>query len=189
MNSKDTDDVARKKMKRPRPQVQVVVAQGGFPISSSSSSRTAARSAGRNGARSTQGGRPVADQREPVRKKTKLLDWDETYQEIRALGATAFEGKQKRQYKDEQYKFLTGREPKKQRVPLKIVRGIRKKAAERRARELEEAQKSGLVLPKQQQQQSDKKKRSSSSSRGRDAGPAPSIGFMSKGVLRLKKTP
>jgi Domain of unknown function (DUF4602) len=112
-----------------------------------------------------------------------FLDWRETAKEVRAFGATAFEGKQKRNFKDEQYKLLTGRSPKKHQVPLPIVRGIRKKAAEREKRKMEEARQAGIIIPKQQT----KKKKVDRTSQV--YGPAPSIGAVHQGVLKLKGKP
>jgi hypothetical protein len=120
----------------------------------------------------------------PSKKKQdapKLLDWHETTKEIRAYGATAFVGQQKRNYQDEQYFQLTGRHLKKQKVPLPIVRGIRKAAAKRNAKLREEAQKAGVVLPKTSQEE----KKKAADSTYRSHGPAPSIGFMKHGVYRV----
>lgn len=113
--------------------------------------------------------------------REKFLDWDETAREIHKLGATAFEGKQKRDYKDEEYERLTGRKKKHHQVPLPIVRAIAKKAAEREKKRLDEAREAGLVIPSA----AGKKKK------GRDRssdiyGPAPSIGFLKNGVLKVK---
>ncbi|KAI2504640.1 protein of unknown function (DUF4602) [Fragilaria crotonensis] len=113
--------------------------------------------------------------------REKLLDWDDTAREIHKLGATAFEGKQKRDYKDEEYERLTGRKMKHHQVPLPIVRAIAKKAAEREKKRLDEAREAGLVIPSA----AAKKKK------GRDRssdiyGPAPSIGFLKNGVLKVK---
>ena len=116
----------------------------------------------------------------PARRE-KFLDWDDTAREIHKFGATAFEGKQKRDYKDEEYERLTGRKKKHHQVPLPIVRAIAKKAAEREKKRLDEAREAGLVIPSA----AGKKKK------GRDRssdvyGPAPSIGFLKNGVLKVK---
>jgi hypothetical protein len=118
---------------------------------------------------------------------TRLLDWDETAKEVRNFGATAFEGEQKRNFKDEQYVFLTGRAPKKQRVPLPIVRGIRKAAAKRERKRVEEARQAGIVLAKPSPSKSAKSKATDRTSEL--FGPAPSIGALHKGILKLKGKP
>lgn len=128
---------------------------------------------------------PAVPRSERVRKRPKnlLLDWNDTKQEIRSLGASAWEGKQRRRYRDDQYERLTGRSKKRQRVPLPIVRGIQKKAVAREERQRREAQEAGLVLPKQP-------KKERRQQRTNDIhGPAPSIGFVNKGVLRVKGKP
>ena len=117
---------------------------------------------------------------------TQDLDWNDTAHEIRSLGATAFVGQQKRQFQDEQYEQLTGRKQKKQHVPFPIRMGINKKAAQRLDRQLAEAKASGMVLPKSMTS-SKTKKREDASRTSRIHGPAPSVGFMSKGVLKVKK--
>ena len=60
-----------------------------------------------------------------------MIDMDEAIREVHALGSTGFAGKQARKHKEAQYKALTGRDMKRQKVPLPIVRGIKKKRAER----------------------------------------------------------
>jgi hypothetical protein len=114
-------------------------------------------------------------------KSSGLLDWHDTAKEIRNYGATAFVGKQKRNYEDEQHFKLTGRHKTKQRVPLPIVRGIKKAAAKREARVREEARAAGIVMP------TEKKARKKFSSTINTYGPAPSVGFMKNGVLRVNK--
>lgn len=113
----------------------------------------------------------------------KLLEWHDTAHEIRHLGATAFVGEQKRNFDDELYKQLTGRKRKKHQVPLPIVRGIKKKAEQRLARKIQEAKDSGTVLPKSLTQ----KKKKAHDNTAWVHGPAPTVGFMKKGVLKVKK--
>jgi predicted ATPase len=67
---------------------------------------------------------------------------------------------------------------------LPIVRGIKKKAAEREVRELQEAKEAGLILPSQTLQAGKKKKEKDKTSRIH--GPAPTIGFMKKGIFSYK---
>jgi hypothetical protein len=121
--------------------------------------------------------------RQKRRREGKYLDWNDTSREIHKFGATAFEGKQKRDFQDEEYERLTGRKKKHQHVPLPIVRGIKKKRAEREQRRLDEAKAAGLVIPTAEKK---KKKRDRTSE---IHGPAPSIGFLSRGMLKLKQKP
>jgi hypothetical protein len=119
-------------------------------------------------------------------KKGIQIDFDDTVREIHQLGSTQFTGKQKKQFEAEQYKALTGREKKKQKVPVKIVRGIKKAAAKREANMLKQLKESGVVTAAK----SAKEKKSYSEKNRRDSrihGPAPSAGFMSKGMLRVKR--
>lgn len=160
--------------KRKRPEVQVVACGTSFPISTKTTARAKAAAAKE---------KKAADDAYWLEKKRKkgLLDWNDTAKEVKSLGATAFVGKQKRNYQAENYKFLTGGDKKKQSVPLPIVRGIKKKAAQRLARELKEAKEAGMVLPK-----SNKKRHKDKDSSSRIHGPAPTIGFMKKGVFSVK---
>ena len=167
-------DESTAKPKKAKREIQVVSCPSAFPISDKKSKPNRKRA-----------------RDDPTNKKSKrkhqestanLLDWHETTKEIRAYGATAFVGKQKRDFQDEQYFQLTGRHQKKQKVPLPIVRGIRKAAAKRNAKLREEAQKAGVVLPKSSQKEEKKKQQDSTY---RSHGPAPSIGFMKHGVFRV----
>mmetsp|Transcript_2747 Transcript_2747/g.4143 ORF Transcript_2747/g.4143 Transcript_2747/m.4143 type:complete len:185 (-) Transcript_2747:143-697(-) len=115
------------------------------------------------------------------RSKDKHLDWSQTARDIHSFGAAAFQGKQKREYENEQYEMLTGRKKKHHKVPVKIVRGIKKKQAAREKRELEIARESGLIIP------SSRKKKQERQLPKNIHGPAPSIGFLKKGVFRVKK--
>lgn len=147
-------------------------APGAFPIS------TTARAKKRNRENTAESTATTAN---PSGSSSKLLDWHDTAKEIRAYGATAFVGKQKRNYEDEEYYKLTGRHKKKPQTPLPILRGIKKAAAKREAKEREEARQAGIIVPKA------KKETEKSSSTYRSYGPAPNIGFMKGGVFRVQK--
>jgi hypothetical protein len=182
---------------KPKREVQVVTCPGAFPISTKplasrkrprdddakSSSRDGGEISNKyttanNNSRSNNNKQSSNDKSNP-----KLLDWHETAKEIRAYGATAFVGQQKRNFEDEQYFQLTGRHKKKQKVPLPIVRGIKKAAAKRDAKAREEARQAGIVLPKEAARNDSKK--ASRDSVYRSHGPAPNIGFMKGGVFRV----
>jgi hypothetical protein len=159
-------------------EVQVIACPGSFPISTKKpdpSHPSALRAASELEA---------FEKRDKRRREKGLLDWNDTAKEVRTLGAKNFIGKQKRNYQDEHYKLLTGREKKKHSVPLPIVRGIKKKAGERQVRELQEAKEAGMVLPSQTLKDATKRKERDKTSRIH--GPAPSIGFMKKGMFHVK---
>jgi hypothetical protein len=158
------DDNRQKKRKRT---VQVLTAAAPFPISK----------------KPKRPPRLESDKASAAQQKDKsLLDWHDTVKEIRNYGATAFVGAQKRNFEKEQYKLLTGREKKSHHVPLPIVRGIKKKAAQRHEKVLQEAKDAGIVLPKEVLQTKKEVKKDLA----RIYGPAPSVGFMNKGVLKVK---
>ena len=117
-------------------------------------------------------------------RQGQILDWSQTAREIHSFGATGFEGKRKREYEDEQYERLTGRRKKHHKVPLPIIRGIKKKREQREQRRNEEAREAGLILPAATRTKQRKRDRTSEIH-----GPAPSIGFLQKGVLRVKDKP
>lgn len=163
-----------KKAPPKRKAVQVVKCPSAFPISTNVARQKRHRSADGN-------------EREPNHAKNapaaNLLDWHETAKEIRAYGATAFVGQQKRDYKDEQYYKLTGRHQKKQQVPLPIVRGINKARAKREAKAKEEARQAGVVLPKSADKSTQNRKAYDRTYE--KFGPAPSIGFTKNGIFRV----
>lgn len=160
---------------KPKREVQVFSCPAAFPISSKPASKKRARDG-------TQGSGSSSTRHASGRKRNdgNLLDWHDTAKEIRAYGATAFVGKQKRDYEEEQYFKLTGRHKKKPKVPLPILRGIKKAAAKRDARAREEAKQAGIILPKA------KKEGKKYDSTYDNYGPAPSIGFMKNGVFRVQ---
>lgn len=120
--------------------------------------------------------------------KTKLLDWSQTAREIHKLGATGFVGKLKRAHEDEQYELLTGRKKKKQKMPLPLIRTLRKKAREKEAIEMKEAKEAGIIAPKSAKTET----KSGRGNKNKDKnflihGPSPSIGFMKNGIYRVSK--
>ena len=193
-NKADPSKAASKTSQKKKREVQVVSCPSAFPYSTStitsSTSKKRSRDSnddvvvGRGGENRSQ--HQHQQQQHQYRKRKSgggLLDWDETVKEVRGFGATAFSGKQKRDYDDEQYFALTGRHKKKQKVPLPIVRGIKKAAAKRQAKLKQEAREAGIVLPKSTTAK--EQKGSKSDSTIRSYGPAPNIGFMKGGVYRV----
>ena len=171
------DSKKEPKGKRKRREIQVVSCPSDFPISARN---LGTKPSQEREASSNQDGDDRAAQQQA---KKQLLDWRETAKEIRSLGATTFEGKQKRNFRDEEYEFLTARKRKKQSVPLKIAQGVKKAADKRLEKKMKEARESGTVLPKSLT----KKQKKPVDKTARIHGPAPGVGFMKKGVLRVNK--
>ena len=155
--------------KRPRAPVQVVACGAAFPISSKPRCQP----------------NPEDDDKKSVKSSnSNLLDFHDMAHEIRHYGSAALDKRSRKDYEAEEYQRLTGRRPKHHAVPLPIVRGIRKKKAARERRLEQQAKEAGVVLP------TPKKKKKTVYQKKRELhGPAPSIGFLSKGVLRLKDKP
>jgi hypothetical protein len=156
--------------------VEVVACPAAFPISDKIFARKRPREEEERNGVEKQGW----DRGTSRKKKSTLLDWHDTAKEIRAYGAKAFVGKQKRDYEDEQYLNLTGRHKQKAKVPLPILRGIKKAAAKREVKAREEAKQAGIIVPRAQ------KETKKSSSTIRSYGPAPNIGFMKNGIFKFK---
>ena len=158
------------KPKKAKREVKVVKCPGAFPISTKAKKRPRESESNRynEGASSR-------------KKPPKLLDLHDAAKDIRAYGAQAFLGKQKKDYQDEKYYKLTGKHKKKDSCPLPLLRGLRKAAAKRERKAREQAQKSGIVLPKQNE---DTSRKSMSDADFRKFGPAPNIGFMKDGMYR-----
>jgi len=163
--------------KQPKKTVKVVVAPSSFPDFSqfdSSSSRKSKKII------------TNYDNAMRTKKTGGFLDFDETVREVYDLGSTRFAGKQKRDYEDEQYTTLTGQHRKKQKIPLKVVRGIKKAAIYREARVNKETKEAGIVTANKRgatkKNYSEKVRKASQLH-----GPAPSIGYLKKGVLTVKR--
>ena len=169
MAKKKNNPKQDEKPKKAKREVQVVKCPGAFPISTKIRKRPRDDDDGRQS-------------KEARGKKEKLFDLHDTAKEIRAYGATAFIGKQKRDYEDEKYYKLTGRDRKKNSCPLPLVRGLRRAAAKRDTKAKEEARKAGIVIPKERE---DSSRKSMSDADYRKFGPAPNIGFMKSGVFKV----
>lgn len=149
-----------------RTAVQVVQCPSAFPISKKSRKSAAAS-------------KPSSVKADSPR----CLDFDETSREIRRFGATGFEKKDRKAFEDEEYERLTGRKRKQPKTPLPILRGMKRKAKEREEKLAKEAKEAGIVTatPTLSRRNNNKK-------RSKDAmihGPAPSVGFVARGVLRV----
>jgi len=174
---KSSSSQKRRRSQEQASSVQVVQCGSAFPIS------TRVRSSSQNKKKSSSSPRREED------ADNNVLDWNDTVREVRSFAATAYTGRQKRDHADAEYARLMGDSTikrKQQHVPLPIRLGIQRKAAEREARRLREAREAGIVLPSaSSSSKADKKKPADSTARVH--GPAPSIGFVKRGVYRVQK--
>ena len=179
VTNKVTASKASSKKTKPKREVQVVSCPTAFPISTKKSRKRPRDQ--RNNTIPENKDLSLHHATSKSSSSKRLLDWNETAKEVRAYGATAFIGKEKRDYEDEKYFALTGRHKKKQHVPLPIVRGIKKAAAKRDAKMRREAKEAGIIMPKV------RKEKKKDSSTYNNYGPAPSIGFMKNGIFQVSK--
>ena len=173
--------------RKARAPVTVVAAPSAFPDFSSFSSTSSSKKNTKTSSKYESSGSSSTSNIKTASRQGIDIDFDEAVQEIRHLGSSQFTGKDKRLYEAEQYKALTGREKKMHKIPVKIARGMKKKAAMREKRREEEARESGLVTASTNKK---KEKRGFSEQKRRDArihGPAPDIGYTKKGVLSVRK--
>uniref|UniRef100_A0A7S3QJX3 Uncharacterized protein n=1 Tax=Chaetoceros debilis TaxID=122233 RepID=A0A7S3QJX3_9STRA len=119
-------------------------------------------------------------------KKGVEMVFADAIREVHKLGSTQFTGKQKRNYEAEEYKLLTGREKKKHKVPVKIVRGI-KHAAVKREKKLAQSNKDAGIITAVRKDKVIKNYSEKNRWAKRVHGPAPDIGFMTKGKFRVKR--
>ncbi|KAL3761902.1 hypothetical protein ACHAW5_006131 [Stephanodiscus triporus] len=73
------------------------------------------------------------------------LDVQETIREVHKFGAGGFTGARKRSHQNAEYEKLTGRTAKRQKIPTKILVGMRQKAMKREERQKREERESGVV--------------------------------------------
>ena len=128
------------------------------------------------------------------------LDVQETIREIHKFGATGFTGNQQKEHEASEYERITGRQQKRQKIPTKILVGMRKKALKREEKRVAEMKESGVVTHQRKKEElrpgeirgvfgakNSKKRGDRRSMRSSSFGPAPSNGFMKKGMLRVKE--
>lgn len=178
-------------------EVQVVVCPTAFPDFTQVGGSTSRR---RSGAK-----RP-SPFREAAAKAAPELDVQETIREVHKFGATGFTGNQQKQHTASEYERITGRQQKRQKIPTKILVGMRKKAIKREERMQAEIKESGVVShhaagkkkavkdelkpgeirgvfgAKKSRKKGDRREM-----RSNNFGPAPTVGFMKKGMLRVKE--
>ncbi|KAK1735512.1 hypothetical protein QTG54_013675 [Skeletonema marinoi] len=205
-SNNDTTQNSGKKRKR---EVKVVVCPSAFPDFTTVGGSTSRRQ---------QKERGIIPQKDAKETDDGLeLDVQQTIREIHKFGATGFQGSQKKTHEKAEYEWLTGRVQKRQKIPTKILVGMRQKALKREERQKKELQESGVVshqvvnkssakAKKKRNNKDDEakagpglvqgvfgsnsRKNKKGNRRSMDAGsfgPAPDVGFMKKGMLRVKR--
>ena len=200
-NTNATNNTGKKRKR----EVQVVVCPSAFPDFTTVGGSTSRRVQKERGIPSKY--------REDKASATTGLDLDvqETIREVHKFGATGFQGSQKKSHEKAEYEWLTGRTQKRQKIPTNIIVGMRKKAMKREERQKKELQESGVVSHHSSSKKSKKKRRDDEpkagpgvvqgvfgsnnrkkrgNRRSMDAGsfgPAPDVGFMKQGILRVKR--
>lgn len=210
-SNNDTTNNSGKKRKR---EVQVVVCPSAFPDFATVGGSTSRR------LQKERGIPPAARDYSTITPTNSgvELDVQQTIREIHKFGATGFQGSQKKTHDKAEYEWLTGRTQKRQKVPTKILVGMRQKALKREERQKKELKESGVVSHHQVNNKSssakarnkkrredepkagpgvvqgvfgsNSRKNKKGNRRSMDAGsfgPAPDVGFMKKGVLRVKR--
>ncbi|EJK75960.1 hypothetical protein THAOC_02301 [Thalassiosira oceanica] len=184
--------------KRKRRVVEVVVCPEAFPDFSSVGGSTSRRQSQQQ---------PRRNRFEPSSKDETngpKLDVQETIREVHSFGAEGFTGQQKKSHAAAEYERITGRAMKRQKIPTKIIRGMREKAKKREAREQRELKESGVVSHGRKKSKSGRGEEATSSgvegvfgsARRRNTGqrrkmeaskygPNPDVGFLHKGMLRV----
>mmetsp|Transcript_1015 Transcript_1015/g.1439 ORF Transcript_1015/g.1439 Transcript_1015/m.1439 type:complete len:187 (-) Transcript_1015:93-653(-) len=119
----------------------------------------------------------------PVRK-AKEIEFLQASKEVRELGSTTFTGYQKKLNQERIYEEVTGMKKKREKIPIKLLRKKKAKYARQTTKLENEAREAGIVIAakkKTEKKYSEEKRRSEKSH-----GPEPSIGFMRKGMYRVK---
>ena len=202
------NDTTQNSGKKRRREVKVVVCPSAFPDFTTVGGSTSRRQ---------QKERGILPQKDTKESDDGLeLDVQQTIREIHKFGATGFQGSQKKTHEKAEYEWLTGRVQKRQKIPTKILVGMRQKALKREERQKKELQESGVVSHQVVNKSSSKAKKKRNNKddeakagpglvqgvfgsnsrkkkgnrRSMDAGsfgPAPDVGFMKKGMLRVKR--
>ena len=202
------NDTTQNSGKKRRREVKVVVCPSAFPDFTTVGGSTSRRQ---------QKERGILPQKDTKESNDGLeLDVQQTIREIHKFGATGFQGSQKKTHEKAEYEWLTGRVQKRQKIPTKILVGMRQKALKREERQKKELQESGVVSHQVVNKSSAKAKKKRNNKddeakagpglvqgvfgsnsrkkkgnrRSMDAGsfgPAPDVGFMKKGMLRVKR--
>jgi hypothetical protein len=126
--------------------------------------------------------------------KPNSIDFHEAAREVRELVSSTLVGHQRQLHLEDKYTEITGLKKKRQKCPVKILWGIQKKQAQRKARAEEEAKAAGIVTPKDTMARKREKERLRTQARLKNRsmfGPIPSVGHMDKGILHVnnKKRP
>ena len=122
----------------------------------------------------------------PKGKHGRELDFQQISKEVRELGSTTFTGYDKKVFHERKYEEVTGLKKKREKIPIKILRGKKAKYAAKINKIEAEAKEAGIILAtkKKEKRNFSLEKRKAE----RSAGPAPSIGFMMKGTYRVRDT-
>lgn len=210
------------KQKRKR-EVKVVVCPSAFPDFTTVGGSTSRRQEQKRGTTAASSGSSSKNRDKYGREKdgnddglAPALDVQETIREIHKFGSEGFTGVQKKSHTNSEYEWLTGRTAKRQKIPTKIVVGMRRKAMKREERAKQELKDSGVVShhpPASNQGKKKKKKNDKDKSEevlggglngvfgsnrarnkgerrkmsSRSFGPSPDVGFMMKGMLKVKQ--
>jgi len=212
----DASTAAGQKRKR---EVQVVVCPSAFPDFTTVGGSTSRRQERQRRGLAPGGGEKYDDKKRESKSNKDMpleLDVQETIREVHRFGAEGFTGAQKKSHENAEYGRLTGRTTKRQKIPTKILVGMRKKALKREERQKQELKESGVVSHHSTSQSQGKKNRGKKkkqseyeehggglrgvfgSNRARNTGdrrkmnsrsfgPAPDVGFMRKGMLNVKQ--
>lgn len=209
-SSTTTSAAAGQKRKR---EVQVVVCPSAFPDFATVGGPTSRkRQEQRNGnGRTTSDSVSKYDPSAPATQQRPVLDVQETIREVHKFGATGFTGAQAKNHQASEYERITGRTQKRHKIPTKILVGMRKKAMDREEKQLKEIRESGVVSHHSAQGKKKKKRREEEPATRRGAvngvfgsnksrnkgdrrkmtsnsfGPAPDVGFLVKGMLKVKQ--
>jgi len=132
--------------------------------------------------------------RSSKKHKPYSIDFHEAAREVRELVSSTLVGSQRQLHLEDKYTEITGLKKKRQKIPVKILWGIQKKQAQRKARAEEEAKAAGIVTPKDTMARKREKERLRTQARLKNRsmfGPIPSVGHMDKGILHVnnKKRP
>jgi hypothetical protein len=215
MPSTSDDNTTKNSGKKRKREVQVVVCPSAFPDFATVGGSTSRRIQKERGGGTSQKDRNSTKDGSSTTTTGLELDVQQTIREVHKFGATGFQGSQKKSHEKAEYEWLTGRVQKRQKIPTKILVGMRQKAMKREERHKKELQESGVVSHKSGNKSSAnkaKKKRRDdepqpgpgvvqgvfgSNSRKKKGnrrsmnpgsfGPAPDVGFMRKGMLRVKQ--
>ena len=137
-------------------------------------------------------GKLIKMKKELISSETEL-DFDKIFKEVKSMGSTQFTGYQKKIHKEEVHTAMTGLKKKRQSIPKNILFGMIEKNNKRENKREKEEKDAGIVSDfngrrKRKREENDRDFTKKSKKMNSLHGPSPnSVGFMKKGVLRLKE--